>query len=63
MNRQASRLLAMARRWLGVDDRDRALDAELESFLQHEIDARIDDGMSPERRVERHSRRSAGSSK
>lgn len=47
MNRLASRLLAMARRWLGVDGRDRTLDAELESFLQHEVDARIVDGMTP----------------
>lgn len=46
MNRHASRLLAMARRWLGGDARDRTLDAELESFLQHEIDARIDEGMT-----------------
>ena len=45
MNRHASRLLAMARRWLGVDAGDRTLDAELESFLQHEMDARIDEGM------------------
>ena len=37
----------MARRWLGVDARDRTLDAELESFLQHEMDARIDEGMTP----------------
>jgi hypothetical protein len=47
MNRHASRLVAMARRWLGVDARDRTLDAELESFLQHEMDARIDEGMTP----------------
>ena len=47
MNRQASRLIAMARRWLGDDARDRTLDAELESFLQHEVDARIDEGMTP----------------
>ncbi len=47
MNRHASRLLAMARRWLGVDARDRMLDAELESFLQHEMDARIVEGMTP----------------
>ncbi|HVZ23888.1 MAG TPA: ABC transporter permease [Vicinamibacterales bacterium] len=37
----------MARRWLGVDARDRTLDNELDSFLQHEIDARIDEGMTP----------------
>jgi predicted permease len=47
MNRHASRLVAMARRWLGVDARDRTLDAELESFLQHEMDARIEEGMTP----------------
>jgi predicted permease len=47
MNRHGSRLLAMARRWLGVDARDRTLDAELESFLQHEMDARINEGMTP----------------
>ena len=47
MNRHVSRLLAMARRWLGVDARDRTLDAELESFLQHEMDARIVEGMTP----------------
>ena len=33
MNRHASRLLAMARRWLGVDARDRTLDAELNRFF------------------------------
>jgi predicted permease len=47
MNRHASRLAAMARRWLGGDARDQTLDAELESFLQHEMDARIDEGMTP----------------
>ncbi|HYN82148.1 MAG TPA: ABC transporter permease, partial [Gemmatimonadaceae bacterium] len=47
MNRQASRLLALARRWFGGGSRDRVLDAELESFLQHEIDARIVEGMTP----------------
>src|SRR5262245_38196150 len=47
MNRHASRLVAMARRWLGVDARDRTLDAELESFLQHDMDARIKEGMTP----------------
>src|SRR5262245_56910175 len=47
MNRHASRLLAMARRWLGGGARDRTLDAELESFLQHEMDARIKEGMTP----------------
>jgi len=47
MNRHASRLVAMVRRWLGRGDRDRTLDAELESFLQHDIDARIASGMTP----------------
>jgi predicted permease len=47
MNRHASRLVAMVRRWLGGGARDRTLDAELESFLQHEIDARIEQGMTP----------------
>ena len=37
----------MFRRWLGRGARDRTLDAELESFLQHEIDARIESGMTP----------------
>jgi predicted permease len=48
MNRYASRLVAMARRWSGKEAGDRTLDAELESFLQHEIDARIDRGMTPD---------------
>lgn len=48
MNRHASRLAAMFRRWLGRGARDRTLDAELESFLQHEIDARVESGMTPE---------------
>jgi predicted permease len=47
MNRHALRLLAMVRRWLGDDGGDRTLDAELEAFLQHETDARIDEGMTP----------------
>jgi predicted permease len=47
MNRHASRLVAMVRRWFGGGVRDRTLDAELESFLQHEMDARIDEGMTP----------------
>jgi predicted permease len=47
VNRHAARLLALARRWFGGGARDRMLDAELESFLQHEIDARIDEGMTP----------------
>lgn len=54
MNRHASRILAMLRRWFGRGSRDRTLDAELQSFLQHEIDARIDAGMTPE-----HARRTA----
>lgn len=48
MNRHLSRVGAMLRRWLGRGARDRALDAELESFLQHDIDARIDSGMTPQ---------------
>ena len=48
MNRHASRLAAMVRRWFGRGSRDRTLDAELESFLQHEIDARTESGMTPE---------------
>jgi predicted permease len=47
MNRHASPIVAMVRRWLGGDARDRTLDAELESFLQHETDARIEEGMTP----------------
>jgi hypothetical protein len=39
--------MAMIRRWLGGGARDRTLDAELESFLQHDIDARIEGGMAP----------------
>lgn len=47
MNRHASRLAAMARRWFDRGARDRTLDAELESFLTHDIDARIASGMTP----------------
>jgi len=47
MNKHASRLTAMIRRWCGRGARDRALDAELESFLQHDIDARVESGMTP----------------
>ena len=47
MNRHLSRLTAMVRRWFGRGARDRTLDAELESFLQHDIDARIASGMTP----------------
>jgi hypothetical protein len=46
MNRHVSRLLALVRRWLTGGARDRTLDAELESFLQHEIDARVAGGMT-----------------
>ncbi|MEX2272584.1 MAG: ABC transporter permease [Vicinamibacterales bacterium] len=48
MNRHVLRFVAMVRRWLGLDARDRTLDAELESFLQHDIEARIESGMMPE---------------
>ena len=48
MNKHASRLAAMCRRWLGRGARDRTLDAELDSFLQHEIDERIASGLTPE---------------
>lgn len=48
MNRHVSRFIAMVRRWLGLDARDRTLDAELESFLQHDIDVRVESGMTPE---------------
>lgn len=47
MNRHASRLVAMIRRWFDRGSRDHTLDAELESFLQHDIDARIENGMTP----------------
>ena len=47
MNRHLSRFAAMVRRWAGRGARDRTLDAELEAFLQHEIDARIGSGMTP----------------
>lgn len=47
MNRHASRLAAMVRRWFGRGARDRTLDAELESFLQHDIDVRAESGMTP----------------
>jgi predicted permease len=43
-----SRLRAMLRRWLGgAAASERALDDEIASVLEHEIDARIADGMSP----------------
>ena len=47
MNRHLSRLVAMVRRWRDGDARDRTLDAELDSFVQHDIDARIESGMTP----------------
>lgn len=47
MKKHASRLLAMMRRWFDRGARDHTLDAELESFLQHDIDARIESGMAP----------------
>ena len=46
--RHASRVLAMVRRWFGGGARDRTLYEELESFLEHEIDARVESGMTPE---------------
>jgi predicted permease len=46
MNRRLARVRAALRRWFGVGRR-RELDAELDSFLQHDIDARVDAGMSP----------------
>lgn len=49
MNTHMSRVVAMVRRWFrGAATSDRALDEELESVVQHEIDARIASGMSPE---------------
>jgi putative ABC transport system permease protein len=45
--KHASRVLAMVRGWFGGGARDRTLDAELESFLEHEIDARVKSGMTP----------------
>jgi putative ABC transport system permease protein len=47
VSRWASRVIATIRRWFDGGTRDRALDAELESFLQHDIDERIDRGMMP----------------
>ena len=44
MNRHISRFTTMVRRWFDRGARDRTLDAELESFLQHDIDARIEIG-------------------
>ena len=48
MNRHMSRFTTMVRRWFDRGARDRTLDAELESFLQHDIDARIETGMVPQ---------------
>ena len=48
MNRHMSRFTTMVRRWCDRGARDRTLDAELESFLQHDIDARIETGMVPQ---------------
>ncbi len=48
MNRHVSRFTTMVRRWFDRGARDRTLDAELESFLQHDIDARIETGMMPQ---------------
>src|SRR5688500_10720193 len=46
--RYVSHVLAMVRRSFGDGARDRTPDAELESFLEHEIDARVESGMTPE---------------
>jgi putative ABC transport system permease protein len=46
--RHVSQAVAMLRRWFGGGARDRTLHAELESFLEHEIDARMASGMTPE---------------
>lgn len=45
MNRHLSRVVVLVRRWLGADTRKRSLDEELESFIQHDVDARIASGM------------------
>jgi predicted permease len=47
MNRHLSRIRAALRRWIGRSSRQQLPDAELESFLQHDIDARIEAGMTP----------------
>jgi predicted permease len=48
MSAHVSRLRAMLRRWFrGASASERALDEEIASVLQHEIDARIADGLSP----------------
>ena len=61
--RHASRVLAMLRRWFGGGARDRTLHAELESFLEHEIDARVQSGMTREDARRTASPRSAESSR
>lgn len=45
----------MLRRWRGGGASDRELDAELESFLQHDIDDRIASGMTGTRHTLRRS--------
>jgi predicted permease len=48
MSAHVSRLRAMLRRWFrGASASERALDDEIASVLQHEIDARVADGLSP----------------
>jgi predicted permease len=48
MSAPLARLRAMLRRWLrGAAASERALDEEIASVLQHEIDARVADGLSP----------------
>ena len=48
MSAHVSRLRAMLRRWFrGAAASERALDEEIASILQHEIDARVADGLSP----------------
>ena len=42
-----NRLLAVLRRWLNPRATDSALDREVHSYLQHEIDSKIRSGMSP----------------
>ena len=47
MRRRLSQLAAIVRRWRRVDAHDRALDAELQAYLQSDIDARVRAGDSP----------------
>lgn len=48
MKKHVSRMGAMVRRWLrGSSTSERAIEEEIESVVQHEIDARIASGMSP----------------